>query len=125
MTIREEIGPEVVDAAQRLEERMEVEPIHSEEQPERATEDVGKAVDPVLMYLRAMSSVPLLARVEEIEIAKRIEEGQKEVIYAVLSSPLAIKEIVQFGERLRSKKLCGNHFQYPWRRPSGRKGTAG
>jgi RNA polymerase primary sigma factor len=113
MTIREEIGTEVVDAAQRLEEQMEGEPIHSEEQPELATEDVGKAVDPVLMYLRAMSSVPLLAREEEIEIAKRIEEGEKEVIDAVLSSPLAIKEIVQFGERLRSKKLCANNFQEP------------
>ena len=111
MTIREEIGTEVVDAAQRLEEQMEVEPIHSEEQPELSTEDVGKAVDPVLMYLRAMSSVPLLAREEEIEIAKRIEQGEKEVIDAVLSSPLAIKEIVQFGERLRSKKLCVNNFQ--------------
>jgi len=113
MAIREEIGTEVVDAAQRLEEQMEVEPIHSEEQPELATEDVEKAVDPVLMYLRAMSSVPLLAREEEIEIAKRIEEGEKEVIDAVLSSPLAIKEIVQFGERLRSKKLCVNNFQEP------------
>ena len=92
---------------------MEVEPIHSEEQPELETEAVEKAVDPVLMYLRAMSSVPLLAREEEIEIAKRIEEGEKEVIDAVLSSPLAIKEIVQFGERLRSKKLCVNNFQEP------------
>ena len=72
-----------------------------------------KAVDPVLMYLREMGSVPLLAREEEIEIAKRIEEGEKEVIDAVLSSPLAIKEIVQFGERLRSKKLCVNDFQEP------------
>src|SRR5271157_2744251 len=111
MTIREEVGTEVVDAAQRLEEQMDVRPIHSEDQPELSTEDVEKAIDPVLMYLRAMSSVPLLARKEEIEIAKRIEEGEKEVIGAVLSSPLAIKEIVQFGERLRSKKLCVNNLQ--------------
>ena len=92
---------------------MEVEPIHSEEQPERSTEEVGKAVDPVLMYLRGIGSVPLLARKEEVEIAKRIEEGEKEVIDAVLSSPLAIKEIVQFGKQLRSKKLCVNNFQEP------------
>jgi RNA polymerase primary sigma factor len=63
------------------------------------------------MYLREMASVPLLAREEEIEIAKRIEEGEKEVIDAVLSSPLTIKEIVQFGERLRSKKRFTNEFQ--------------
>jgi DNA-directed RNA polymerase sigma subunit (sigma70/sigma32) len=106
MTIREKIGTAVVDAAQGLEEQMEVEPIHSEEQPERSTEDVVKAVDPVLMYLRGIGSVPLLARKEEIEIAKRIEEGEKEVIDAVLSSPLAIKEIVHFGERLRSRNYA-------------------
>ncbi len=113
MAMLEEMEIEVDDAGQNLEEQMEVEPIRSEERPELEAEDVEKAVDPVLMYLRAMSSVPLLAREEEIEIAQRIEEGEKEVIDAVLSSPLAIKEIVQFGERLRSKKLCGNNFQEP------------
>ena len=111
MAMLEEMGIEVVDAAQKLEEQMEVEPIRSEERPELEAEGVEKAVDPVLMYLRAMSSVPLLAREEEVEIAKRIEEGEKEVIDAVLFSPLAIKEIVQFGERLRSKKLCANEFR--------------
>jgi RNA polymerase primary sigma factor len=113
MTIREEIGIEVVDAGQRLEAQMEVEPIQPEEQLEIETEAVEKAVDPVLRYLRAMSSVPLLAREEEVEIAKRIEEGQKEVIDAVLSSPLAIKEIVQFGDRLRSRKRFVNRLQEP------------
>ena len=90
-----------------------MEAIHSEEQLEIEAEAVEKAVDPVLMYLRAMSSVRLLAREEELEIAKRIEEGRKEVIDAVLSSPLAIKEIVQFGERLRSKKRWVNNFHEP------------
>ena len=90
---------------------MEVEPIRSEEQPELEAVGVEKAVDPVLMYLREMGSVPLLTREEEIEIAKTIEEGGKEVIDAVLASPLTIKEIVLFGERLRSKKLRVDEFQ--------------
>jgi len=111
MAMLEEMGIEVVDAGQKLEEQMEVEPIRSEERPELEAEGVEKAVNPVLMYLREMGSVPLLAREEEIEIAKRIEEGGKEVINAVLASPLTIKEIVQFGERLRSKKLCANEFR--------------
>jgi RNA polymerase primary sigma factor len=106
----EEIGIEAVDAAQRLEGPMEVEPIRSEERPELEAVDVEKAVDPVLMYLRQMGSVPLLAREEEVEIAKTIEKGEKEVIDAVLVSPLTIREIVQFGERLRSKKLGANEF---------------
>jgi RNA polymerase primary sigma factor len=57
------------------------------------------------MYLREMGSVSLLTREGEVEIAKRIEEGEKEVINAVLDSPLTIKEIIQLGERLRSKKV--------------------
>ena len=105
MAMLEEMGIEVVDAAQNIEEQMEVEPTRSEEQQELETVDVEMAVDSVLMYLREMGSVRLLAREEELEIAKRIEEGGKEVIDAVLASPLTIKEIVQFGERLRSKKL--------------------
>ena len=113
MAVREEMEPEAVDTSQRLEEQMEVGPFHSEEQPELATEDVGKAVDPVFMYLQATRFVPLLAREEEIKIAKGIEEGQKEVIDAVLSSPLAVNEIVQFGERLKLKKRCGNNFEEP------------
>jgi RNA polymerase primary sigma factor len=72
---------------------------------ELEAEALAKAVDPVYMYLREMGSVSLLTREGEVEIAKRIETGEKEVIEAVLNSPLTIKEIIQFGERLRSKKV--------------------
>jgi RNA polymerase primary sigma factor len=113
MTMLEEMGIEVVDSAQKIEEQMEVEPFRSEEQQEPEAVDVEKAVDSVFMYLREMGSVPLLAREEEVEIAKRIEEGGKEVIDAILASPLTIKEIVQFGERLRSKKLSVQEFEKP------------
>ena len=77
MAIREEIGPEAVDTAQRLEEQMEVDPIHSEEQPELSPEDVGKTADPVFVYLQAMSSVPLLAREEGDKDRQRDRRGAK------------------------------------------------
>jgi RNA polymerase primary sigma factor len=99
--------------AQELEEPMQVEPIRPEEQPGLKAAVVEKAVDPVLLYFREMGSVRLLTREEETEIAKRIEEGGKEVIDAVLASPLTIREIVLFGERLRSEKLCADEFQGP------------
>jgi len=113
MTIREEIEIEVIDAAQKLEESMELGPIRSEEQPELEAVGVEKAADPVFMYLRELASVRLLTREEEIEIAKRIEEGGKEVIDAVLASPLTIQEVILFGERLRSKKLDADKFWEP------------
>src|SRR3954466_6614006 len=46
-------------------------------------EDYGKSNDPVRMYLRKMGSVSLLTREGEVEIAKRIEEGENEVLKVV------------------------------------------
>ena len=51
---------------------------------------VGKTGDPVRMYLREMGTVSLLSREGEVEIAKKIEEGENRVINEVLSSPLAL-----------------------------------
>ncbi len=103
-----EMDIEVVDAAHKVKvgkQREEIERLPSEEELELEAEGLGKAIDPVYMYLREMGSVSLLTREGEVEIAKRIEQGEKEVINAVLASPLTIKEIIQFGERLRSKKV--------------------
>src|SRR3989338_6335950 len=52
---------------------------------ERIEEDaLISSDDPVRLYLKEMGTVPLLTREGEVEIAKRIEEGQNEVIYAVV-----------------------------------------
>src|SRR3954466_3666656 len=90
----------------------EPEPVHAkehedaEEKKEQEEEDAyAKSNDPVRMYLRKMGSVSLLTREGEVEIAKRIEEGEKEVLDAVLHSSIAIKEIIQIGERLRKGKM--------------------
>ena len=103
-----EMDIEVVDAAHKVKvskQREEVEALPPEEESELDAEGLGKSIDPVYMYLREMGSVSLLTREGEVGIAKRIEEGEKEVIKAVLDSPLTIKEIIQLGERLRSKKV--------------------
>ncbi len=50
--------------------------------------------DPVHMYLKSMGGVELLTREGEVEIAKKIEEGKKEMITALCSSPIAMKEFV-------------------------------
>ena len=103
-----EMDIEVVDAAHKLKvpkQREEIERLPVEEELDLDAEALGKSIDPVYMYLREMGSVSLLTREGEVEIAKRIETGEKEVINAVLDSPLTIKEIIQFGERLGSKKI--------------------
>jgi RNA polymerase primary sigma factor len=45
--------------------------------------DFGRTTDPVRMYMREMGAVALLTREGEIEIAKRIEEGLKDMIQAI------------------------------------------
>jgi len=65
----------------------------------------SKSNDPVRMYLRKMGSVSLLTRDGEVEIAKRIEEGEQEVLRAVLASPIAVAEIIELGEKLKRGKV--------------------
>ncbi|MCF8719971.1 RNA polymerase sigma factor RpoD [Nitrospina gracilis] len=57
--------------------------------------------DPVRMYLREMGTISLLTREGEVEIAKRIEEGQNEVLSAVANCSVTIYEIVCLGESIK------------------------
>jgi len=66
---------------------------------------LSKTNDPVRMYLRKMGSVCLLTREGEVEIAKRIEEGERQILDVILNSKLAIQEIIDLGEKLRRKKI--------------------
>jgi RNA polymerase primary sigma factor len=79
----------------------------AEEKPAEEEEEDGysKSNDPVRMYLRKMGSVSLLTREGEVEIAKRIEDGERRVLQVVLNSPVAIEEIVELGEKLRKQKI--------------------
>ncbi len=64
-----------------------------------------KSNDPVRMYLRKMGSVSLLTREGEVEIAKRIEEGEDKIFNVILNSRVGVAEILEIGERLRKGKL--------------------
>ena len=65
----------------------------------------SKSNDPVRMYLRKMGSVSLLTREGEVEIAKRIEQGEHMVLAAILNSPVAVREIIDLGDKLRKHKI--------------------
>ncbi|MEW5741876.1 MAG: RNA polymerase sigma factor RpoD [Myxococcota bacterium] len=120
---------EVVDA-QKASEQSEVKPtVAVEEEPQgeeeedeeeeeaapvaakpvaaaKTTEDPGtKSNDPVRLYLRKMGSVSLLTREGEVEIAKRIEDGEKEVMRALLDCKVAVSEMLEIGPRLKAGKL--------------------
>ena len=63
---------------------------------------LDKTNDPVRMYLREMGTVPLLTREGEVEIAKRIERGQLNVLKALSRSPLVIHALFNLREQLRA-----------------------
>ena len=65
----------------------------------------GKTGDPVKMYLREMGVVSLLNREGEIEIAKKIEEGEREVMEAVFSVATSVKDVIDIAKKLRSEDL--------------------
>ena len=74
---------------------------------------VGKTGDPVKMYLREMGLVSLLSREGEVEIAKKIEEGEKEVMDSIFGVTALVKDVVNIGKKIKSgdiriKSVVGN-----------------
>ncbi len=61
--------------------------------------------DPVRMYLKEMGSIPLLTREGEVDIAKRIEAAQLEVIDAMLEIPLTVEEVVRKVDELKAGEI--------------------
>ena len=76
-----------------------------EAEEEEDADGYSKTNDPVRMYLRKMGSVSLLTREGEVEIAKRIEDGERRVLQVVLNSSVAIEEILNLGDKLRKQKI--------------------
>jgi RNA polymerase primary sigma factor len=68
--------------------------------------EVGRTTDPVRMYMREMGTVELLTREGEIEIAKRIEEGLRDVMAAVSQFPGTVEYIVNaYDKAVEDDKL--------------------
>ncbi|GAB3484830.1 RNA polymerase sigma factor RpoD [Azotobacter salinestris] len=65
--------------------------------------DIGRTTDPVRMYMREMGTVELLTREGEIEIAKRIEEGIREVMSAIAHFPGTVDSILTEYQRVASE----------------------
>lgn len=68
-------------------------------------EDVGGGKDPVRMYLKEMGAAALLDREGEVVIAKQIEAGELEVLYALVEIPVVVEELIKVGEDLKKEKV--------------------
>ncbi|HSV18731.1 MAG TPA: RNA polymerase sigma factor RpoD [Casimicrobiaceae bacterium] len=67
--------------------------------------DFGRTTDPVRMYMREMGAVSLLTREGEIAIAKRIEDGLKDMVQAISACPVTISEIIALSHKIASDEL--------------------
>ena len=57
--------------------------------------EFGRTTDPVRMYMREMGSVELLTRADELKIAKRIEEGNQQLVKAISRSCVVVEDVLQ------------------------------
>jgi len=98
-----EMDIEIVDTNQnvRIQQRKVNKLSQDEEEGVEEKDLYGKINDPVRMYLKEMGSVSLLSRDEEVEIAKRIEEGEREVLDVVFNSPLILQETLVLADQLK------------------------
>jgi RNA polymerase primary sigma factor len=107
MSMFGEMDIEVVDSAQKVKIPKVKLDLEDEEELEGEQEEVefepgvlGRTSDPVRMYLREMGSVSLLTREGEVEIAKRIEDGDRDVARVIYTTPITVKEVIALGDML-------------------------
>jgi RNA polymerase primary sigma factor len=118
MNIFGEMDIEIIDSAEG--ERYQKTPESSEEAEESEGGEEAEAEekeidltpgalsrtdDPVRLYLKEMGSVALLSREGEIEIAKRIEEGKREVASIVFGMPMTLEYILSLRDKLKAGKV--------------------
>ena len=59
--------------------------------------EFGRTTDPVRMYMREMGTVDLLTRQDEINLAKRIEDGIRQSVEAISTTPVIIGELIRLA----------------------------
>lgn len=77
-----------------------------EDEDDSNSESLGSTDDTVRLYLRDMGGVELLSRENEIEIAKRIDEGEKLMLHSLCESPMALKKFIKLYEDLVNEKIA-------------------
>ncbi|HWP56330.1 MAG TPA: sigma-70 family RNA polymerase sigma factor [Candidatus Acidoferrales bacterium] len=93
--VEEVVLPEALDP---------VAPIEAEGEEEGELE-TDESADPIALYLQEIGAFPLLSREGEIEVARRKEEGEARIRAEVFSSPVALRYVIDLGEKVRRDEL--------------------
>ncbi|MBA2485089.1 MAG: RNA polymerase sigma factor RpoD [Nitrospira sp.] len=101
-----ERAPKAADGEEAVEEAEESEaPEENEKEIDLTPGALSRTDDPVRLYLKEMGSVALLSREGEIEIAKRIEEGKKDIATVVYGLPMTLEFVLNLRDQLKSGKI--------------------
>jgi RNA polymerase primary sigma factor len=124
----EEQDIQILDASEVEElECMEVEEEGNLSELEECSEDelnlspgrTSRVDDPVKLYLREMGRVPLLNKKEEVQLSKRIEEGQRIIEEGIFEVPIAISEVKKLCNKAATHKVnCFSVIEAPFHRKS-------
>jgi RNA polymerase primary sigma factor len=118
-------NPEQIEEVINIFDDMNIVIVDNEESSKKLTSDAGdsdeelelvkdeddaidyssRSTDPVRMYLREMGAVHLLDREGEVVIAKKIENGEMDVLFALVEVPVAVEELIQVGEDLKDQRI--------------------
>jgi RNA polymerase primary sigma factor len=96
------------DSPEKARLKIEARKRREEKEESKSEEDVKAVIrydDPVRMYLREMGRVPLLDRQGEVEIAKRIEQGQIKIARAVLSLDSTVHELERLARLVEKEEI--------------------
>jgi len=112
MTMFEELDIMVIDEAAKEEvekankaKKKQVKREDKENHHASISDTSRRGADPVKMYLKEMGCISLLTREGEVEIAKRIEAGEKATLTALLKCCVGIEYIIELGERLKKSEI--------------------
>ena len=101
-----ERAPKAVEGEEAIEESEEAEAAEENEKEIDLTPGaLSRTDDPVRLYLKEMGSVALLSREGEIEIAKRIEEGKKDIASVVYGLPMTLEFVLNLRDQLKNGKI--------------------
>ena len=111
MMMFEELDIMVIDEAakKKIEKARDIKKKKAKEETNHTSIDLADASsrvsDPVKMYLKEMGRISLLTREGEVEIAKRIEEGENKTLETLLLCGVGVEHIIEIGEKLKAGEL--------------------
>ncbi|MBW2096292.1 MAG: RNA polymerase sigma factor RpoD [Deltaproteobacteria bacterium] len=101
----DEASKERIEQSRRMKKRQQLK-LEERETFRADLADVSSRVsDPVKMYLKEMGCISLLTREGEVEIAKRIEAGEKEALQQLLECSVGVEYIIELGNKLKENQV--------------------